>query len=79
VDAAGELRIRVRAAPAGGAANEAVIRLLATDLDVPPSSLSIRRGATGRHKLVALAGVEPDLVRRHWPGLGGDWPGLGGD
>jgi hypothetical protein len=71
VDADGELRVRVRAAPAGGAANEAVIRLLAADLDVPRSALSIHRGATGRHKLVAVADFDPDLVRRRWPGLGG--------
>ncbi len=46
------LRLKVRARPEKGRANEAVIRLLASRLGVPRASLSIVGGATSRDKLV---------------------------
>lgn len=50
----GKLAIKVRAKPADGAANDAVLRLLADALGVPPSGLRLLRGATSRAKLVQL-------------------------
>ena len=50
----GLLLVRVTAAPASGAANAAVIALLARTLDVAPSSVRIARGASARTKTVSL-------------------------
>jgi uncharacterized protein (TIGR00251 family) len=49
-----ELEVRVAEAPADGAANEAVVTLLAKALGVTRSELSIISGATSRHKRVAI-------------------------
>ena len=48
------LRVTVTAAPADGKANRAVIELLAATLSVPPSSISLVRGATSRDKWFRL-------------------------
>ena len=42
---------KVRAKPQDGAANTAVIALLASALDVAPSRITLLRGATSREKL----------------------------
>lgn len=39
------IKVRVRAAPTGGAANEALVRLVAKILGVPPSRVRIASGA----------------------------------
>jgi uncharacterized protein (TIGR00251 family) len=49
-----ELEVRVAEAPADGAANEAVVTLLAKALGVSRSELSIISGQTSRHKRVAI-------------------------
>jgi uncharacterized protein YggU (UPF0235/DUF167 family) len=48
------LRVSVTAPPEGGKANRAVIALLAEELAVPPSSISLVRGATSRDKWFRL-------------------------
>ena len=53
-DGRDELEVRVAEAPADGAANEAVIKLLAKALGVSRSELSIISGATSRHKRVEI-------------------------
>ena len=58
------LRVRVRAAPERGQANEAVCRLIAQWLGLPPSAVSVKAGATSRQKLLAIAGLEEAEVRR---------------
>ena len=60
----GVLRVRVRAAPEAGKANDAVCRLLAGVLGLPPSAVVIARGATSREKLVRIEGLDDDEVRR---------------
>ena len=50
----GKLLIKVRAKAQDGAANEAVLALLAQALGVAPSRLALLRGATAREKLVQL-------------------------
>ena len=50
------LKARVRAAPHEGAANDALVRLLARALGVPPRSVEITGGATSRIKRVTVAG-----------------------
>jgi hypothetical protein len=47
-------RIRVRAVPEKGRANEEVIERLAGHLSVPPSRLTLLRGATSSHKQFRL-------------------------
>ena len=49
------VRLRVTAPPADGAANEAVIGLLAAALGRPRRDLTLLRGATARIKLIAIA------------------------
>ena len=58
-----ELEVRVAAAPADGAANAAVVRLLAVALGIPRSQVSLVAGHASRHKRVALP-LEFDEVRR---------------
>ena len=68
LDGGGELHVRVTAAPADGAANEAVIRLLARELRVPRSSVSLVFGASSRHKRLRIDGIDAAAVRARWAG-----------
>ena len=56
------LKVRVRAAPADGAANEAVRRLLARVLGLPASAVSLESGATARMKTFSIAGAAEPLA-----------------
>jgi uncharacterized protein (TIGR00251 family) len=51
----GRLRVRVMAAPVDGAANRAVIALLAEALRVAPSRLELVRGAASRDKVFRIS------------------------
>jgi len=51
----GAVLVRVTAAPADGAANESVLKLLAAALDRPRRDLTLLRGATARIKLIGVA------------------------
>lgn len=51
----GSLSAKVRARPQDGAANDAVIRLVALALGLAPSRISLLRGATSRDKLLQIA------------------------
>ena len=50
------LKIRVRAAPADGAANEAIVRVLAEAVDAAPSAIKLLQGAAGRLKTFRISG-----------------------
>ena len=54
----GVLRARVAARPVDGAANDALLRLIADALGVPRSRVALRSGAAGRSKLLELEGVD---------------------
>ena len=69
VSAEGVLQARVSAPAVGGAANTALVRLIAAELDVPRTAVRLVAGASGRHKLVVVEGVPPEGVVRRWPGL----------
>lgn len=56
------LEVRVAEAPAEGAANIAVIKLLAKALGVPRSEIEIVAGQASRHKRIALP-VDSEEVR----------------
>lgn len=51
----GMVQVRVSAPPADGAANDAVLRLLAAALGRPPRDLTLLRGASARIKLFGIA------------------------
>ena len=55
------LKVRVTAPPSDGAANRALIKLLAQVLDVAPSRVTIEKGDTDRRKLVVIEG-DPDML-----------------
>ncbi len=59
VSAAGDVTVRVTAAPDSGKANDAVISLLAKRLRLPKGGVEIVRGHRSRTKLVRM----PDLTR----------------
>ena len=64
-DAAGYLRARLTAPPVEGAANRALIALLAQRLDVKRADLEIVRGTRGRDKHIAVHGCSAsELARR---------------
>lgn len=58
----GQLVVRVSEPPVDGRANAALCRLLARELGVPPSTVSVRRGRSGRDKTVHVDGVETRIV-----------------
>ena len=59
----GALVVRLSAPPVEGRANEALLRLVAAALDVPPSRVRLQQGARGREKLLLVAGASLDAVR----------------
>jgi uncharacterized protein YggU (UPF0235/DUF167 family) len=65
----GELLARVAAAPVAGAANRALLRLIADELAVPPSVVVLIAGARSRHKQVRVSGLKPEVIRARWPGV----------
>ncbi len=65
----GLLLVRVAAPPVDGAANDALVRLLARELDLPRGSLHLVSGATGRRKVIGIEAGAAEAVRRRWPGV----------
>ena len=55
-------KLRVSAAPEGGRANDAVVRLLADALALPLASVTLVSGRGGRDKIVELSGLEPEQI-----------------
>ena len=50
----GRLRVHITAAPVDGAANDAVIKILAEYFNIPKSQIKIVRGETSRDKVVEI-------------------------
>jgi len=50
------LKVRVRAAPSEGAANAALLKVIAAALDTAPRNVSLTAGATARIKRIKIAG-----------------------
>jgi uncharacterized protein YggU (UPF0235/DUF167 family) len=59
----GGLVAHVTAPPVGGAANDALCRLVAQAAGLPPSRVSVLRGQRARRKVVRLDGVDEATVR----------------
>jgi len=61
----GALRVRLRAPPVEGKANEALRRLLAERLGVALSAVSIVSGGTARLKRVRIDGIDEAAVQEN--------------
>lgn len=57
------LKVRIQAPPVEGAANEAVINLLAERLGVPRRAVRIVAGSSSRSKTVEIDGTTEEAVR----------------
>lgn len=62
--AAGRVRVRLTAPPVEGAANDALLRLLADLLATPRTRLELVAGQGGREKAVFVPGLAPPEVLR---------------
>lgn len=59
-----ELKVRIAAPPVDSAANDALVEYLATTLGCGKRQVILIRGATSRHKVVRVVGVEvPEIIR----------------
>lgn len=57
------LKIAVAAAPSEGRANARLMKIIAAELDVPASAVSIRTGTASRDKIVFVAGEPEPLLQ----------------
>jgi uncharacterized protein len=57
-------KVRVAAAPEGGRANDAVVRLLADKLSLPREAVTLVSGHGARDKIVQLAGLDSTQVEQ---------------
>ena len=57
------LKVRLTAPPVDGAANEALVELLAKAFGIPRRAVTIVSGASSRTKIVELEGVSGERVR----------------
>ncbi|MDR2213046.1 MAG: DUF167 domain-containing protein [Pseudomonadales bacterium] len=64
------LRVKVRAAPEKGRANEAVLALLAKALSLPPSALRVVAGFTSPLKTIEIDHYDAAALGRFLEGLG---------
>ncbi len=67
----GVLKARLTAPPVDGAANEALIALLAERLGLPRRDIRIVHGATSRRKTVEIEGITPEELEERMGGGGG--------
>ena len=65
----GVLKVRVAAPAVEGAANTALVRLLADELGLAGRAVRIVAGARSRQKLVMVDGVGSEAIVARWPGL----------
>lgn len=65
----GVLKVRLTAPPVDGAANEALIALLAQRLGLPKRDISIVQGATGRHKTIEIIGMTAEAIEQKIRGV----------
>jgi len=65
----GVLRARVGAPAVEGAANNALIRLIADELGIAARDVRIVAGAGSRQKLLVVDGIDTEAIVARWPGL----------
>jgi uncharacterized protein len=61
------LKVSLTAPPAEGRANQACIEFFADLLKVPRSSVTIASGQSNRNKIVHVAGMSAEEIRRRMP------------
>ncbi len=57
------LKVRVRARPVEGEANEALVKLMAKALSVQKSAVAIQRGGQSRTKILVIEGLSEDEAK----------------
>ncbi len=62
-DEGGVLRVHVKEAPVDGAANAALVRLVAKYLRISRGAISIIHGATGRNKILKVEGLSARQIK----------------
>jgi uncharacterized protein len=67
-----DVMVAVRERALDGAANAAIVRLVAEWLGVPPSRIRLQHGAGGRRKLLKIDRFEPTALRELVDALPGD-------
>ena len=53
-DETGEIKIKIKAPPVDGEANEELIRFLSKEWDIPKSKIKIVKGEKSKHKLIEV-------------------------
>ena len=66
----GTLKVRLTTPPVDGAANEALLTLLAQRLGLPKRDIHIIQGAAGRHKTVEIMGMTLEELEQRIRGRG---------
>jgi len=61
------LKVKVKAPPEKGRANEAVLALLADRLGIDPSSIAVVSGHGSPAKVMAIDGMDDEAIRRAFP------------
>jgi uncharacterized protein (TIGR00251 family) len=62
------LKVTLTASPVDGRANEACIEFFANLLDVARSSITIASGVTSRNKVIRVAGLSAEQLRKRLSG-----------
>jgi uncharacterized protein len=60
----GGLKVRLTAPPVDGAANDALITLLAQCLGLHKRDIQIVHGKTGRHKIIEISGMTAETIEK---------------
>jgi uncharacterized protein (TIGR00251 family) len=59
------IKVKVTAPPIGGKANESLIRFLAKELGVSPSSIEMIKGHHAREKILNISGnIDQELLKK---------------
>ena len=62
------LRVRVKAPPERGKANDALLRLIASTLGLPAAQVTLKRGGGSRNKVRYSDGLTDDEARKRLSG-----------
>ncbi len=66
----GVLRVRVKAPPEKGRANQELVSFLSQILGLPKGALTIIKGHTSRDKVIAIDGLSQDEVMKRFSSCG---------
>jgi uncharacterized protein (TIGR00251 family) len=62
------IKIKITAPPIEGKANEALVKFLAKEFKIPPSSIEILKGYHGRGKIIRVEGkLRPGICNQLFP------------